>query len=71
LEWLRKHAVSVSPLPLGKQRSRDVDDDIFIACALGAGAKTIISDDEDLLSLRKAVGVSIIHTAQFIATHRL
>jgi len=71
MSWIQRYAVVVSGTPLGKQHSRDIADDIFLACALGAGAKTIVSDDQDLLCLRKPFGVSIVSAAEFIATYGL
>jgi len=39
LSWYQDHVKRVEPAPLGKQRSRDLKDDPYLACALGAGAK--------------------------------
>lgn len=50
----------VEPAPLGKQRSRDAKDDPYLACALAAGAKIIVSRDDDLLALEKPFGIQII-----------
>ena len=61
----------MEPAPLGKGRSRDAKDDIFLACALSAGAKFIVSNDRDLLDLGKPFGVEIIDPARFIARHKL
>jgi len=52
LSWIEKYANVVDPAPLGKRRSRDATDDIFLACALSAGAKFIVSSDPDLLDLK-------------------
>jgi uncharacterized protein len=71
LSWIEKYAVVVDPAPLGKRRSRDAKDDIFLACALSAGANFIVSSDQDLLDLEKPFGIEIIHPAAFIARHRL
>jgi uncharacterized protein len=71
LSWIEKYAVVVDPAPLGKRRSRDAKDDIFLACALSAGAKFIVSSDQDLLALEKPFGIEIIQPASFIARHRL
>ena len=60
LDWYCGAVKMVSPAPLGKQRSRDVKDDPYLACALAAQASLIISRDEDLLSLGKPFGVEII-----------
>jgi putative PIN family toxin of toxin-antitoxin system len=69
LAWIEKQAVVVSPAPTGKQRSRDLNDDIFIACALTARAESIVTMDKDLLSLGKPFGIEMIHPARFIARH--
>ena len=42
----------VDPAPLGKQRSRDPKDDPYIAAALGAQARAIVTYDKDLLALK-------------------
>jgi putative PIN family toxin of toxin-antitoxin system len=65
--WLCDKAVYHEPAPLGKQRSRDVTDDIFLAGALAAGAKIIVSHDEDLLALGKPFGIEILKPAIFVA----
>ena len=66
LDWYFGAAKIVSPAPLGKQRSRDANDDPYIACALGAKAKVIVSRDKDLLSLEKPFGVEIIEPREFL-----
>jgi len=71
LAWVEKFALLVEPAVLGKQRSRDVKDDMFIACALASGASTIVSSDKDLLSMVKPFGIEIVTPAKFIARHRL
>ncbi len=70
LSWIEKYALVVEPAPLGKGRSRDPKDYIFLACALAAGARFIVSSDQDLLALRKPFGVEIVRPAQFIARHK-
>ena len=50
----------VEPSPLGRQRSRDATDDLYLACALSAGAKVIVSRNDDLLALKKPFGIEII-----------
>ena len=71
LSWIEKYALVVEPAPLGKRRSRDPKDDIFLACALSARAKFIVSNDQDLLELGKPFGIEIIRPAQFIARYKL
>jgi putative PIN family toxin of toxin-antitoxin system len=71
LAWIEKYAVVVEPAPLGKARSRDAKDDIFLACALSSGARLIVSSDHDLLELEKPFGIEIIQPAKFIARYQL
>ncbi len=66
-QWLVNKAIHVEPAPLGKQRSRDASDDMFLACALASGAKIIVSHDRDLLALEKPFGVEILKPAVFVA----
>ena len=42
LAWLRAKAVWVEPVPLGRQRSRDIKDEKFLAAALSARAKAVL-----------------------------
>jgi predicted nucleic acid-binding protein len=60
LDWYYGAVKMVAPVPLGKQRSRDVKDDPYLACALAAFAGLIVSRDQDLLVLGKPFGVEII-----------
>lgn len=55
----------VEPLPTGKL-SRDVDDNIFVGCALAANAKSIVSRDADLLALEKPFGIEILQPREFL-----
>ena len=68
LAWIRSQAVYVEPAPLGKQRSRDQTDDIFLTCALAAKAEFIVSNDRDLLALGKPFGIRIATPAEFLRT---
>ena len=52
--------------PLGKRRSRDIKDDRYLAAALGARADAIVSNDRDLLALKKPFGVPILTPVEFI-----
>ena len=60
LSWIHLKALHCVPGPLGKQRSRDATDDPFLACALAAGAKFIVTSDRDLLALGKPFGVAVL-----------
>ena len=66
LNWIHAKALHCVGAPLGKQRSRDASDDVFLACALAAHAVYIVSSDRDLLALGKPFGVAIVTPAQFI-----
>ena len=60
LTWYYDRVKLVEPALLGKQRSRDAKDDPYLACALAAGARIIVSRDDDLLVLEKPFGIEII-----------
>jgi putative PIN family toxin of toxin-antitoxin system len=60
LNWYYDQVKLVDPSPLGRQRSRDAKDDPYLACALAAGAKIIVSRDDDLLALENPFGIEII-----------
>ncbi len=60
IAWYCRAVKVVDPVPLGKQRSRDAQDDPYLACALAAGAKVIVSRDDDLLVMHRPFGVEII-----------
>jgi predicted nucleic acid-binding protein len=60
VSWYQESVKRVEPAPLGKQRSRDVKDDPYLACALGAGAKIIVTRDDDLLALGKPFGIQMM-----------
>ncbi len=66
LAWLRLKAVWVEPAPLGKRRSRDAKDDPFLACALAARAKYLVTRDDDLLVLGKPFGIERIRPTNFL-----
>src|SRR5687767_9881388 len=60
IEWIRTKAKYFEPSLLGKPRSRDQSDDMFLACALASGATYIVSKDNDLLTLQKPFGIEVI-----------
>lgn len=70
LNWYYDRVKLVEPSPLGKQRSRDAKDDPYLACALAAGAKVIVSRDDDLLALEKPFGIQIITPRELLAKLR-
>lgn len=70
LRWIENKARVFDPVALGREISRDPDDDQFLACALASGAKTVISKDHDLLVLEKPFGIEIITPRRFLARFR-
>lgn len=56
----------VMPAPLGKRRSRDPQDDRYLAAALGAGATAVVSNDRDLLALGKPFGIPVVTPVRFL-----
>lgn len=56
----------VSPVVLKEPVSRDVDDDKFIATALAAKCKLIVSGDKDLLTVDGCFGIEIIKPNEFV-----
>jgi len=66
LKWIERKAKVYEPVPTGKQRSRDPQDDPFLACALASRARMIISRDEDLLVLEKPFGIEILTPREFL-----
>jgi putative PIN family toxin of toxin-antitoxin system len=67
LTWYYERVKLVDPSPLGKQRSRDAKDDPYLACALAARAKFIVSRDDDLLALEKPFGIQILTPRELLA----
>ena len=66
LALLVMNAEIIEPPDLPEQVSRDSDDDKFIACALTAGVKYLISGDRHLLDLEEHDGVSIVTVREFL-----
>ena len=67
LDWIENKAKVYEAAPLGKQRSRDREDDPILACALASGARVVISKDNDLLVLEKPFGIQILTPRQFLS----
>src|ERR1019366_6002454 len=65
LRWIENECPKFVPNPLGKQRSRDASDDMFLAGALASRAKYLITRDSDLLSLGKPFGVAMVTDERF------
>ena len=64
--WTKSKARLVEASPLGKRRSRDAKDDVYLAAALGASAEYIVTYDKDLLDLDRPFGIEIVRPAEFL-----
>lgn len=67
LELIPTYSEMVADRKLPEPVSRDPDDDKFIACALSANAKVIISGDQDLLSIGSYKGINIVTPKIFLS----
>jgi putative PIN family toxin of toxin-antitoxin system len=67
LKWIERKARVYEPAPLGRRRSRDPSDDVFLACALACDAGFLVSKDKDLLVLDKPFGIEILPPNRFLA----
>ena len=56
----------ISPIKLKEPVSRDPDDDKFIATALAAKCKLIVSGDQDLLTVDGCFDIDIIKPGEFV-----
>lgn len=56
----------VEPVPLGKQRGRDLEDERYLAAALSAKADAVVTNDRDLLVLQKPFGIPMMTPVEFI-----
>jgi putative PIN family toxin of toxin-antitoxin system len=66
LAWIRIKSRLVEPASLGKRRSRDSKDDIYIAAALAASAQYLVTYDKDLLDLGKPFGIQTLRPREFL-----
>ena len=66
LALLATRATMVRPASLDAPVCRDPDDDMFVACALAAGADCIVSGDKDLLVLQKTPRVQVLSPRAFL-----
>jgi len=67
IRWLVAHATLVMPKPLEQVVVvDDPADDMIVACALAAGADSIISGDKHLLNIRAIDAIQIISAAEYI-----
>jgi uncharacterized protein len=66
----RNSQVVESP-PLAGQVLRDGDDEKFIACAIASDTRTIISGDNDLLTVSGYESIQVVTPRDFVDGHIL
>ena len=64
--WFCHTARLVERAPMGKQRSRDPEDDPILGTALAGHVKTVVTRDNDLLELEKPFGIEMLHPRDFL-----
>ena len=60
MRYIEDHATVVSAVPLATQVCEDADDDVFLACAVGAHAKIVCSGDKHLLACNGWNGIEVL-----------
>jgi len=69
LELVAIHAAFVDAPPLPAPVCTDASDDIFLACAVASGTKTVVSGDKALLRTSGYEGVEVLTPRVFIDKH--
>ena len=65
-QWARLCEVDATSTQIAKGVCRDPKDDKFLALALACQATTIVSSDDDLLSLSSWQNINIVTSADFL-----
>ena len=66
LERIAVHATLVSAPPLPEAVCEDADDDKFLACAVAAGVRYLVSSDKALLATSPYRNVTVIRSRDFL-----
>ena len=66
LVMLTVHALLVNAPPLDERVSEDPDDDMFLAAALAANARLIVSGDKHLLRVSGWRGIEVLRARPFV-----
>ena len=69
LDRIVLHALLVLPVKLADDACEDRDDVKFLACALGAQAKYVITGDRALLRASGYQGIEVVTPRRFVAQH--
>ncbi|MBX3071705.1 MAG: putative toxin-antitoxin system toxin component, PIN family [Thermomicrobiales bacterium] len=71
LEDIARHSTMVTPATIGPVIAADPTDDVFLACAIGAGAGFVVSGDRHLLELRDFSGTVVLRPHEMLAALEL
>jgi uncharacterized protein len=71
LAWIAAKSIHAEPAPLSRKLCRDPDDNLFVATAMAARAKFLVSQDRDLLVLEKPYGIAMVTPIQLVRFLRL
>jgi putative PIN family toxin of toxin-antitoxin system len=71
LAWIAAKSMHAEPVPLSRKLSRDSDDNLFVATAVAARARFLVTQDRDLLVLKKPFGVAIVTPVELVRFLRL
>jgi uncharacterized protein len=66
LALLVRSAILVQPAPIAEQVCRDPDDDKFLACAMAAKTKIVVSGDKALREVSGYAGIAVLTPRQFV-----
>ena len=69
LTLLAMNATFVDAPPLETTVSADIDDDMFLACALASGTRIIVSGDKHLREVSDWKGIEVLTPRQFHDRH--
>ncbi len=69
IDLITVHSILFMPEKLPEPVSQDPDDDKFIATAIAANCKLIVSGDKDLLNVNGFNGINIIKPGSFISNY--
>jgi putative PIN family toxin of toxin-antitoxin system len=66
LDLVAVHSLIVQVAPLPRPVSLDRNDDIFLACALAASTRIIVSGDKHLLAVSGWAGIRVLRPKAFV-----
>ena len=66
IDLIIKYGIFYEPVKLTAPVTKDIDDDKFIACALSANCRLIVSGDKHLLDVSGYQDIEVLKPAQFV-----